>query len=100
MSRRMNLSAQSCLTLPGRAIQAPGPRCQPERVPYSAATSRNTLENLGILDEDVRDMAGGIEDMPEQRCAVIDRQASPDVSRVTRRDVKRESAIRESGRRR
>ena len=38
----------------------------------------------------MRDLADGIEDMLEQRCAVIDWQANPDVPPVTRRDVKRE----------
>ena len=38
--------------------------------------------------------------MLEQRCAVIERQVSPDVPRMTNRDVKRESAMRKSGPRR
>ena len=77
--RRANLSAQSRLTPPGRAIQAPGPQRQPEQVPYSASTSRSALENPGVLYEDMRDLADRIEDMTEQRCAVTDWQASPDV---------------------
>ena len=88
--RTRDSSGASYPTLPGRAIQALGPRCQPARAPDSAAASQITLDNPSILDEDMRDLGDRIKDMLEQYCAVIDSRANPDVPPVTRRDVKLE----------
>ena len=96
--RTRDSSGATYPTLPSRAIQAPGPRCQPAWAPDSAADRQNTLENPGVLDEDMRGLADRIEDMPEQRCAVIDWRASPDVlPGTTRVDSGRPAAIRKSG---
>ena len=47
--RTRDSSGASYPTLPSRAIQAPGPRCQPAWAPESAADRQNTLENPGVL---------------------------------------------------